>query len=118
MYDTKSLSDCCAERSCENPRAWTLSHDDVGKFCSLRESSPSATDIYPYRPLTSMADTCRAERCQAYVDKLAIFCNIREAFEPSHCNTRLTAQPDGCSKPKCHQETIAETLCIDRKPAP
>ncbi|KAH6613429.1 hypothetical protein F5144DRAFT_607332 [Chaetomium tenue] len=41
-------------------------------------------------------DTCRSEGCQACVDELAIFCHTH-----------------GCSKPKCHQKTIAEKLCID-----
>ncbi|KAK4133151.1 hypothetical protein BT67DRAFT_435036 [Trichocladium antarcticum] len=40
--------------------------------------------------------TCRTDDCQASVDRLSIFCTTH-----------------GCSKPKCHQETIAETLCID-----
>ncbi|KAK4236719.1 hypothetical protein C8A03DRAFT_45337 [Achaetomium macrosporum] len=40
--------------------------------------------------------TCRSQKCHAYVDRLALFCS-------SH----------GCAKPKCHQEVLAERLCID-----
>ncbi|KAH7635845.1 hypothetical protein B0T09DRAFT_29047 [Sordaria sp. MPI-SDFR-AT-0083] len=40
--------------------------------------------------------TCRAQDCPEFVERLAIFCRTH-----------------GCSKPKCHEEVIVESFCLD-----
>ncbi|KAK3941717.1 hypothetical protein QBC46DRAFT_381813 [Diplogelasinospora grovesii] len=40
--------------------------------------------------------TCRTEKCQGYVDRLAIFCNSHR-----------------CSKERCQEESVVEHLCLN-----
>ncbi|KAK3899590.1 hypothetical protein C8A05DRAFT_36776, partial [Staphylotrichum tortipilum] len=95
---------CCAEPSCINVLVWIPESESDSE--SDAESKAGAKVASRVRSKTGSKagsqgkfcpmHTCRAENCQAYVDRIALFC-------PNH----------GCSKAKCHQEAIAESLCIE-----
>ncbi|SPQ20488.1 0b7fac7a-e532-4526-af4e-ab3daa248e5b [Thermothielavioides terrestris] len=73
----------CHERDCDKPT-------DSGLYCEDHRCHDSSCQ-YP-RPWTASGQ----DMCHAHVDRLALFCITH-----------------GCSKPKCHQEAIAERLCLD-----
>ena len=56
------------------------------RFCPLRESKSLGWNPPPRVILltTLVLDTCRAENCQAYVDRIALFCDNRKDPSASH----------------------------------